>query len=398
MKLPIVLATIFLFLFAACTIQPIDIETPETSEQETFTPSEPEENNADTNTTQEETTPPPTQDTRFAAIVEAVEEELIQLRTQAVDPDGGEVVLTFQVPFNQSGAWQTRVGDAGEYEIVITASDGIDTTSITVLVIVNELNLPPVIEGPERIVVNEGERIDLGIFTITDPEGDDVLVSYAGWMTTRTYTTTFDDAGIHEVRIIAEDTAGNEVVKTVAIEVINVNRAPVLELEQTRIEATEGDRVRINFSAFDPDGEEVTITFSEPVREDGVWQTRVGDAGEYTITVTVTDGIDTVTEEVVIVLERRNRAPVIILNDEIVVNEGDFIDLKNFVTIADPDGDDVVITYSGWMTSSTRSTTYGDAGEYQVTISASDGELVTTKTVDITVQFVNRPPVFVIPA
>lgn len=334
----------------------------------------------------------------YAATIRGVEGDTITLNTRAVDPDGDEVTLIFSEPFNDDGEWQTEVGDAGEYEVIVLATDGQEQSEVTILVVVDALNLPPSIRGPDVIEVQEGETIDLGIYEIEDPEGDELVVSYSGWMSSSEYTTTYNDAGEHEVRIIAEDTTGNEVFKAVTINVENVNRAPELFVNNTEIRAVAGDRLSIQAQANDPDGDEVTIRYQEPFNNRGVWQSEVGDQGEYTITVTATDGEDSTTQEVTIFLEPRNRAPVIIVEDEIVVNEGEMLRLRDYVTISDPDGDEVVVTYNGWMQTSSKQLDYTDAGEYVVTISASDEELTTTQEVGITVRNINRPPVFTTPA
>ena len=56
--------------------------------------------------------------------------------------------------------------------------------------------------------------------------------------------------------------------------------------------------------------------------------------------------------------------------------------------------DKVEVTYTGWMDSLTRSTTYEDAGRHRVLITASDGKDKTEKEVYITVKERNRSPVF----
>jgi VCBS repeat-containing protein len=334
----------------------------------------------------------------YAATIRGVEGDLINLNTRAVDPDGDNVTLVFGEPFNDNGEWQTQVGDAGEYEVEVVASDGKETSELTLLVVVDALNLPPSIQGPDVIEVQEGETIDLAIYNITDPEGDEMVVSYSGWLSSSEYTTEYDDAGVHEVRIIAEDTAGNEVFKVVSITVENVNRKPRLMISNTELSGVAGDRININATTEDPDGDEVKVEYSQPFKQNGVWQSQVGDEGKYTVTVTANDGTDTITREVTVDLEPRNRAPVIIIENEVIVNEGDKVVLGDFLTISDPDGDEVVVNYNGWMTSSTKQTDYTDAGEYVVTVSASDEELQTVTEVSITVQNVNRPPVFTTPA
>ena len=397
MKHTLLIGMALLLALAACTAQPLNGEnatsnhTPISMENDTAPTEEPV-----LNTTNETSTP---SDSQYAARVRATEGDFIQLNTRAVDPDGGEVTLSFQSPFNNEGQWQTEVGDAGEYDVRITASDGREETTITIQVIVDELNLPPSIQGPDVIEVDEGERINLNIYNITDPEGDELVVSYSGWMSSSTRTTDFGDAGEYTVRIIAEDTAGNEVFKEVTIIVNHVNRPPVLTIEETTIVATEGDRVRIRASAEDPDGDDVNISYEQPFNQQGIWVSEVGDEGTYTITVTATDGVDTVSEEVTVTLERRNRPPVIIVDDPIIVNEGETLDLNDYLTITDPDGGEVDVTFSGWMNTSTRELGFEDAGTYTVTVTATDeDDLVTRVDLNVEVRDVNRPPVFVIPA
>jgi hypothetical protein len=59
----------------------------------------------------------------------------------------------------------------------------------------------------------------------------------------------------------------------------------------------------------------------------------------------------------------------------------------------DPNGEDVTITYSGWMDSSTKKTGYDDAGEYEVTVTCSDSSKTSqTAKVKVTVLDKNRPP------
>lgn len=379
----------FLLALAACTPTPAG---------ENFTNATPNASIENMTTPVDNTTAPVDNESEYAAEIRATEGELVNLNTRAVDPDGDEVELTFEAPFNEQGEWQTEVGDAGRYDITVTASDGKEETTLTLLVVVDKLNLPPSIQGPDVIEVEEGEKIDLAIYNITDPEGDEMVISYSGWMNSSEYTTSHDDAGEHEVRIIAEDTAGNEVFKLVQVRVENVNRAPTLTIEETQLSATEGERLRIQANATDPDADAVEISYGEPFDQQGRWNTQQGDAGDYEVVVTASDGQDTVEQTVFVTVEPRNRPPTIIVDEPIVVSEGDTLDLEDFVTVNDPEGDETSVEYSGWMNSSTRELDYDDAGEYDVTITASDGELTESTTVLVTVQNVNRPPVFTTPA
>ncbi len=74
------------------------------------------------------------------------------------------------------------------------------------------------------------------------------------------------------------------------------------------------------------------------------------------------------------------------------VEEGEVVELEPEAT--DPEGEDVVVTYMGWMTSNTKATTFDDAGVHTVIVKASDGERETLKNVTITVTDMNRAPSF----
>lgn len=380
-----------LFVFAACVQAPPTTETNETNETVgNYTPAEPidtapsEENGAS--------------DVDYDAVIEGVEGETIRLNPRVEDPDGDPVTIYFEPPFDQDGAWQTERGAAGEFTTTIVASDGELNSSVTVLIRVLQANLPPVIQGPEAFFLDEGEILDLGVVNITDPEGDDIIVSYAGWTNTRVTETTFGDAGVHNVTIIAQDTAGNEARKDIAVFIDSVNRPPVLTIEQTEFTVTEGEEVRIRATAEDPDGDTVTIRYGTPFDAAGRWTPARGDAGTYRVPVTASDGTDTVEQIVEVIVQPANRPPVIEVDDRIVVSETETVDFNELARITDPDGDEVTVTYSGWMTGPVRETDFGDAGEYDVTITADDGELTSEVAVRVVVERTNRPPVFIRPA
>ncbi|MCB9359291.1 hypothetical protein H6503_05130 [Candidatus Woesearchaeota archaeon] len=170
---------------------------------------------------------------------------------------------------------------------------------------------------------------------------------------------------------------------------------PVEEIDDTLqvVVLTEGETLSFpNIEAEDPDGDELFFTYSEPLDENGEWHTQEGDAGNYEVAITVSDGELKAIEKILVIVEQLNAAPVIDVSDVITVKEGDLVEID--AEVFDPDGDNVDISYSGWMDESTRLTTFDDAGEYTVTITASDGSKSTTAEVLVVVENVNRPPVF----
>jgi hypothetical protein len=334
--------------------------------------------------------------------IEGIEGELIQLRPEAVDPDGDKVTFTFSKPFDAEGRWQTMIGDEGKYTISVGATDGKTTTVESVRVIVGRANRPPVIDC-RSVTVSEGENVDLhDACSISDEDDAEVIVTYSGWMGSWRYTTDYDDAGVHNVVITASDKRKGEILHTViqdvTITVKNTNRAPVFsDSFPIVINAVEADVITLPQDMIsDPDKDKVSVTFSEPFGTNGVWRTKIGDAGTYEVDVVASDGETSVKRRVTIKLGLLNTAPVLKRIPDITVKEGETVRIP--VSATDREGDSLTIAFSGWMTEDTYKTTYSDAGSYTVKVTVSDGEFKAEQVVQITVEDVNRAPVFINPA
>lgn len=320
-----------------------------------------------------------------------LEGELVEFpNLKATDPDGDEITYTFTGPLDDSGEWQTEVGDAGRYTVTITASDGENEVSQDVLVIVKSLNNPPVIEELDNVEIDEGDTVSLNP-VVTDPDNDEVEVEFSGWMTSSTKKTASGDAGEHTVTITASD--GKETASTtVSIKVNKVNRAPQID-SLSDITVDEGDTVSVSVTASDPDGDDVEVSFSEPLDANGEWDTEMGDAGKYLVKVTASDGEADAEDSFYITVKSLNAAPVLEGVADIEVDEGELIVLS--ITATDAEGDDVEITFSApFDDEGTWQTGYDDEGEYVATVTASDGISETKESFDVVVNDVNRPPAF----
>ncbi|MCB9361942.1 hypothetical protein H6504_00765 [Candidatus Woesearchaeota archaeon] len=228
---------------------------------------------------------------------------------KAVDPEGDELTYSYSDPLDESGEWQTKKGDAGEYIATITVSDGVNDVTQDVLIIVNKVNVAPTLAPIDDITVVEGEMV---------------------------------------------------------VVTLDVN---------------------------DEDGDELSIEFSEPLDDEGEWKTEKGQAGEYLVEVEVSDETEKVSEEFIITVLSSNKPPVITEIDDVEVEEGEIISFNP--TAYDPEGEEISIAYSGWMSESSYKTTFDDEGVHVVVITVSDGELESTEEVKVTVLDVNRPPMFV---
>jgi predicted secreted protein len=145
----------------------------------------------------------------------------------------------------------------------------------------------------------------------------------------------------------------------------------------------------------DPDGDKVKLTFASPLDATGKWQTKAGDKGSREVKITASDGVNEVTQEVLLEVMKKNTAPVISSvtltpTDVVLKKPGDKVTLKIKVDATDADKDSLKITYSGFMTSAEKVVAYGEkGGTKKVTVTVSDGKESVSK--DITFEMNNWP-------
>lgn len=390
-KLTIIAVLLMVAISACAPVMPSRNQTTNTTIEMNETVMEEPQIEMNETVMEEPQTEEPQTDLRDVPRKEATEGELVTFpNLRAVDPDGDPITYTFSEPLNTEGQWQTQEGDAGEHLITITASDGTNTVSQQVLIVIKSKNKPPMIELEEPVQAKEGETFIIQP-TITDPEGNEVTTTYSGWMTSDTKEVGYDEAGLKKVIITADDGKATTT-REVIVSVENTNRAPELSDVPTQT-IKEGQKVTLKPSAKDPDGDTVTYVYDFPLDTTGAWQTELGDAGDYEVLVTATDGELTSEKVFVLTVESVNRPPVIELESPVMVNEGEMVVLNP--TITDKEGDEVRVSYSGWMNANTKQTGYDDAGNHKVDITARDtaGNEARLEII-VSVQDQNRPPIF----
>jgi len=320
------------------------------------------------------------------------ETETVILSTSATDPDGNSVEITISEPVGNNGIWETSYDDEGTYTVTVTASDGELSDSQDASITVENTNRAPVLEEIADITVKETETITITPAAV-DPDGDSITYTTSELVSDGTWQTTYDDEGTYTVIVTASDGELTDI-EEVEIRVENINRPPALEHVET-IVVSETDTVTITPVVSDPDGDEVAYTISEPVGEDGIWETTYDDSGVYTVTVTASDGSETVSQGVSVTVNNVNRAPVVERGvgflEDIIVKEGEIVSIP--VVASDADGDELTTTFSGAMSTDEWQTTYEDSGEYTVTVTVSDGGFDTTQDIVVKVENVNRAPV-----
>lgn len=242
-------------------------------------------------------------------VFEVNENEMLKLNVNIMDPDNDEVTHTFTPPLNNFGEWETSYGDAGEYYVTLTATDQIHTTTQEILVVVNRVNVAPEVDFVADMYYEEGDIIRFEL-EVSDPNNDPVTLMISEPLKSGTFTTDHTSAGTYEIVVTAND-GELETTTSFMLYIDNVNELPMIEgLDD--IEAEEGDTIIVEPILSDLDGDEIEITISDPVGDDGVWETGYTDNGVYEITVTATDGQDTVTESITVTIEDVNMPPEIL--------------------------------------------------------------------------------------
>ncbi|HWR26755.1 MAG TPA: carbohydrate binding domain-containing protein, partial [candidate division Zixibacteria bacterium] len=146
----------------------------------------------------------------------------------------------------------------------------------------------------------------------------------------------------------------------------------------------ESDQIQITVSADDPDNDPVSYL----IKIDGVqvstsssynWTTNYSSSGHHNIYISVTDGINSVSENTIIIVNNVNRAPSFIstpMNNS-NFNESDQIQIT--VSADDPDNDPVsyLIKIDGVQVSTSSSynwtTNYSSTGYHYIYVSVTDG-------------------------
>jgi len=314
------------------------------------------------------------------------EGEAVTFSPTATDLDADTLTFSYS-GWMTSNSYTTNYTDAGTYTVTVTVSDDTMADSQDVTVTVNNNNQAPVLSTISPVTVNEGDAVTFSP-TATDPDGDTLTFSYSGWMTSNSYTTNYTDAGTHTVTVIVSDGMLTDT-QDVNITVLNSNQAPVLD-QIINITVNEGEAVTFSPTATDQDGDTLTFSYSGWMTSNS-YTTNYTDAGTHTVTVTVTDGILTESQDVTITVNNINQAPVLSTISPVTVNEGETITLSP--TASDLDGDTLTFSYSGWMISNSYTTNYTDAGTHTVTVTVSDGTMVDSQDFIVTVNNNNQAPV-----
>ncbi|MGH8003233.1 MAG: Ig-like domain-containing protein, partial [Limisphaerales bacterium] len=302
-------------------------------------------------------------------------------------------------------------------------SDGSLADSEAVAITVGEVNRAPVLSAIGSKTTNENQLLRFQI-TATDsdlttpilaavglPIGATFLDSLngIGWFN---WTPDFFQSGSYSVTFIASDVtlADSE---TVALSVINVNRAPVLDPVGSQT-IMEGQLLQFRISASDLDLAVPVLTalnlptgaaFLDSANGAGsfAWTPDFAQAGGYNVLFISLDGLLADSELVSITVNEFDRAPLLAPIGAQTTSEDQLLQFR--VSATDPDLTTPLLSAVGLPTGATFidstngagafvwTPAFNQGGTYNVTFIAASGLLTDSETVTITVNVVNRRPV-----
>lgn len=325
-------------------------------------------------------------------------------------------------------AWTPNYDQAGSYTANLVLSDGEFAVSGTVAVTVqNRERALEWTEVPKSVEEAEGALVR---FTVRgyDPEylgGLSIAYSSPNLPATARFTDNGDGSGDFEWQTDAESAGaytanftlsnGKSTVETsVPITIGAVNRPPIWVETPPAVSVQAGEAVTLQFTAADPDGDIITlrlqsgsfpasVVFTDQGGGKGViqWTTAIGDAGEYTGTVSASDGQAEISAEAKVTVTPPppvNQAPYWdVVPAGVTARIGELVELA--LTATDPEGGALTITYTAPTLTAPLEFTDGgdgtctfkwtpapeDVGVHRVAFTASDGEWQVTAEVEITV-------------
>ncbi len=232
-------------------------------------------------------------------------------------------------------------------EVIFIAQSNELKDEKTVRIRVKDNNRPFVLEDIPDIEANEGEEIVIEP-KYNDPDKDKVSFSYSGFMNKNRKKAGFDDAGSYVVKIVASDGYHTET-KFVNVKVNDVNRKPVFS-EIANAEVSEGDELRMELKASDPDNDAVRF-FARNMPEGAelrdnlfIWKQSFdavnGTQREFSVDFIASDGADEDEQKFKITVLNVNQAPKIVdFSDNLIAVEGKPMLFE--VNAVDPDGDEL---------------------------------------------------------
>ena len=358
-----------------------------------------------------------------------------QLTLQAADLDQqpltfsalglpADATITPSAIYGQASlSWVPTAADAGIYGVTfIVTNDGNGNPALaasdqqTIHLVVRAANQAPVLKSPGDQTIAAGQTLTVPL-SATDPDGDPLTYAVANAPPGATFdpaqgiltwTPNLFQAGDYKNVVFGTSDGSQISFQTITIHVTQTNQKPILFAVGNQA-ALEGGLVQFTLAATDPDGDLVAYApvtalpaHAQLDAQTGqfIWTPDYTQAGNYTLTFSATDpGGLSATITVPIVIANVDRPPTIQVADHsVLVGQ----QLQFTVAASDPDVGDV-LTFSAigmpagaQLDPQTGVFTWtpgaGQAGDYTVVFSASDGQLSVNQTAEIHALLTSQAP------
>jgi hypothetical protein len=284
--------------------------------------------------------------------VSDVDEDDLTLTIGGTDADSFDLSTANVLTFKEAPDFETK----SSYSITLSLTDGTETVTKDISVTVTNVNdIAPEFTTEASFSAAENQTA-IGSVVATDAEGDDVTFTVSGseLSITSAGVLSFISAPDYETKssytatVTATD-GTNPTTQDITVNVTNVNDiAPVFTSEAT-FSVAENQTAIGTVTAIDAEGDDVTFTVKGDelaITPSGVL-TFISDPdfetkATYTAFVTVSDGINAVTQSLTVNINDVNDYPQLLTTNNLYVDEGQI----NIVSLEtkDDDGDDVVVS------------------------------------------------------
>ncbi|MBR9699770.1 hypothetical protein GOV09_04910 [Candidatus Woesearchaeota archaeon] len=246
------------------------------------------------------------------------EGERINFNLAAADPDEDDVSFSFDGIINRNN-YKTKIGQAGTYIVPVTVSDGFLTHTQFTKVVINPVNMQPSLERIAPIRTKEGSPIKISL-KAKDPDDDELTYSVepfpegAYFKGTDFYWTPDFDTVQETSTLTFLFTVSDENMsasKEARVTVSNVNRPPKL-IASTQIDGRTfylDEQIDFEVSVEDPDGDDLSYIWKtslfESFEDDADITMEFIKTGKKTISVTASDGSESISKEWTVFIEKR---------------------------------------------------------------------------------------------